>query len=96
MTRIRSLEAVPRPYGHINGDDLDVDIDVRITTHPKLRADVIRLLKDLKEDNLDTISLDKEYHVYKITGYGDVFDVWILNDKHEPEQFGAWIFEDIR
>lgn len=43
----------------------------------------------------DTITKGKIYHVYKITSYGDPFDVWVINDKGEEEDFGEWFFEDI-
>lgn len=88
----RKLRDVPECLGNINGVDYDADIRVRITTNEKLRADVIKILE---KDEEKTISLDKEYHVHKITSYGDPFDVWIINDKGEEEQLGEWFFEDI-
>lgn len=88
----KKLRDVPEGLGDIDGKDYDADILVRITTHPILRAD---LEKILAEDENKTISLDKEYHVHKITGYGDPFDVWIINDKGEEEEWGEWVFEDI-
>ena len=88
----RKLRDVPECLGNINGVDYDADIQVRITTNEKLRADVIKILE---KDEEKTISLDKEYHVHKITSYGDPFDVWIINDKGEEEQLGEWFFEDI-
>lgn len=88
----RKLRDVPECLGNIDGVDYEADIDVRITTNPKLRADVEKILA---EDKVKTISLDKEYHVHKITSFGDPFDVWIINDLGEEEQFGEWIFEDI-
>ena len=88
----RKLRDVPECLGNINGVDYDADIQVRITTNEKLRADVIKILE---KDEEKTISLDKEYHVHKITSYGDPFDVWIINDLGEEEQLGEWIFEDI-
>ncbi len=84
----RKLKDIPDCLGNINGVDFEADIPVRITTKPKLRQNVI----DLK---LDTISMDKQYHVHKITSFGDPFDVWIINDKGEEEEFADWIFEDI-
>lgn len=88
----RKLRDVPECLGNINGVDYDADIRVRITTNEKLRADVINILE---KDEEKTISLDKEYHVHRITSYGDPFDVWIINDKGEEEQLGEWFFEDI-
>ena len=88
----KKLRDVPECLGNINGVDYDADIQVRITTNEKLRADVIKILE---KDEEKTISLDKEYHVHKITSYGDPFDVWIINDLGEEEQLGEWIFEDV-
>ena len=88
----RKLRDVPECLGNIDGVDYDADIQVRITTNEELRADVIKILE---KDEEKTISLDKEYHVHKITSYGDPFDVWIINDLGEEEQLGEWIFEDI-
>ena len=88
----RKLRDVPECLGNIDGVDYDADIQVRITTNEKLRADVIKILEN---DEEKTISLDKEYHVHKITSYGDPFDVWITNDLGEEEQLGEWFFEDI-
>ena len=88
----RKLKDVPNCLGNINGVNYEADINVRVTTNPKLRADVERILT---EDKIKTISLDKEYHVHKITSFGDVFDVWIINDLGKEEEFGEWVFEDI-
>lgn len=88
----RKLADVPECLGNINGVDYDADIFVKVTTHPKLRADAERILA---KDKVKTISLDKEYHVHKITSYGDPFDVWIINDLGKEESFGEWFFEDI-
>lgn len=88
----KKLRDVPECLGNIDGVDYEADIPVKITSHPKLRADVEKILA---EDKVKTISLDKEYHIHKITGYGDVFDVCIINDLGEEEQLGEWIFEDI-
>ena len=88
----RKMRDVPECIGNIDGVDYEADIDVRITTNPKLRADAERILE---KDEVKTISLDKNYHVHKITCFGDVFDVWIINDFGEEEDFGEWFFEDI-
>lgn len=88
----KKLIDVPESLGDVNGVDYEADINVRITTNPKLRADVENILA---EDGAKTISLDKEYHIHKITGFGDVFDVCIVNDLGEEEEFGEWFFEDI-
>ena len=88
----RKMRDVPECIGNIDGVDYEADIDVRITTNPKLRADVERILE---KDEVKTISLDKNYHVHKITCFGDVFDVWIINDFGEEEELGEWFFEDI-
>lgn len=88
----RKLRDVPECLGNINGVDYEADIPVRITTNPKLRADVEEILA---KDEIKTISLDKEYHVHKITSFGDPFDVWIINDLGEEEELGEWFFEDI-
>lgn len=88
----RKLKDVPDCLGNIDGVDYEADITVRITTNEKLRAVVEKML--LTEE-VKTISLDKEYHVHKITSYGDPFDVWIINDLGEEEEFGEWFFEDI-
>ena len=88
----RKLKDVPECLGNINGVNYEADINVRVTTNPKLRADVERILA---EDKIKTISLDKEYHAHKITSFGDVFDVWIINDLGKEEELGEWFFEDI-
>ena len=88
----KKLRDIPECLGNIDGVDYEADISVKITSHPKLRAD---LEKILEKDKVQTISLDKEYHIFKITGYGDVFDVWIINDLGKKEQLGEWIFQDI-
>lgn len=91
---IKKLRDIPEPFGDINGKEMEVDIQVRVTTHPKLRKDVEDILNGADEKD-KTFSLDKEYHIHKITGYGDVFDVWITNDMDEEEDLAEWIFEDI-
>lgn len=88
----KKLKDVPECLGNIDGVDYEADINVRVTTNPKLRADVERILA---EDKIKTISLDKEYHVHKITSFGDPFDVWIINDLGEEEELGEWFFEDL-
>lgn len=88
----KKLRDVPECLGNIDGVDYEADINVRVTTNPKLRADVERILA---EDKIKTISLDKEYHVHKITSFGDPFDVWIINDLGEEEELGEWFFEDL-
>ena len=88
----RKLRDVPDCLGNINGVDYEADITVRITTNEKLRANVIECIS---KDNPKTISLDKTYHVHKITSYGDPFDVWIINDLGEEEELGEWFFEDV-
>ena len=88
----KKLRDVPECLGNIDGVDYEADINVRVTTNPKLRADVKRILA---EDKIKTISLDKEYHVHKITSFGDPFDVWIINDLGEEEELGEWFFEDL-
>ena len=40
----KKLRDVPECLGNIDGVDYEADIPVRITTHPKLRADVINHL----------------------------------------------------
>lgn len=88
----KKLRDVPECLGNIDGVDYEADINVRVTTNPKLRADIERILA---EDKIKTISLDKEYHVHKITSFGDPFDVWIINDLGEEEELGEWFFEDL-
>lgn len=88
----RRLKDVPEDLGDIDGVDYEADITVRITTNEKLRADVIECIS---KDDPKTISLDKTYHIHKITSFGDVFDVHITNDLGEEEEFGEWFFEDI-
>ena len=88
----KKLKDIPECLGNIDGVDYEADINVRVTTNPKLRADVERILA---EDKIKTISLDKEYHVHKITSFGDPFDVWIINDLGEEEELGEWFFEDL-
>lgn len=88
----RKLKDIPECLGNIDGVDYEADIPVRITTNPTLRSNVKEMLE---EDENKTISLDKEYHVYKITSFGDPFDVWIINDFGKEEEFADWIFEDI-
>lgn len=91
---IKKLRDIPEPFGDIDGKEMEVDIQVRVTTHPKLRKDVEDILNSADEKD-KTFSLDKEYHIHKITGYGDVFDVWITNDMGEEEDLAEWMFEDI-
>lgn len=92
----RKLRDVPECLGNIDGVDYDADIPVRITTNENLRDSVIKhLTGEDGYEKINTISLDKEYHVHKITSFGDPFDVWIVNDFGEEEEFGEWIFEDI-
>lgn len=88
----KKLRDVPDCLGNIDGVDYEADIPVRVTTNSKLRADVESILA---KDKIKTISLDKEYHVHKITGFGDAFDVWVTNDLGKKEEFGEWFFEDI-
>lgn len=88
----KKLRDVPDCLGNIDGVDYAADIPVRVTTNSKLRADVESVLA---KDKIKTISLDKEYHVHKITGFGDAFDVWITNDLGKKEELGEWFFEDI-
>ena len=88
----KKLRDVPECLGNIDGIDYEADINVRVTTNPKLSADVERILA---EDKIKTIYLDKEYHVHKITSFGDPFDVWIINDLGEEEELGEWFFEDL-
>lgn len=88
----KKLKDVPECLGNIDGVDYEADIDVRVTTNPELRAHVEKILA---KDKIKTISLDKKYHVHKITSFGDPFDVWIINDLGEEEEFGEWFFEDI-
>lgn len=85
----RKLKDIPECLGNIDGVDYEADMTVRVTSNPKLLEDVIKC------GAIETLSLDKEYHVHKITSYGDPFDVWIINDLGEEESFGEWIFEDI-
>lgn len=92
---ITKLKDIPYPFGHIDGEDIEADILVRVTTDPEMRADVEKLLKEDAENGEKTFSLDKTYHIHKITGYGDVADVWITNDLGEEEELCNWIFEDI-
>lgn len=90
------LRNIPETIGDISGEEIEVDIPVKITTNEKLRADVVNHLNGVDGyEKIDTISLDKEYHITKIIGYGDVFDVIIVNDLGEEEEFGEWFFEDI-
>lgn len=57
MAVFKKLRDVPECLGNIDGVDYEADINVRVTTNPKLRADVERILA---EDKIKTISLDKE------------------------------------
>jgi hypothetical protein len=92
----RKLRYIPDTLGDIEGEDFEADIPVKITTNEKLRADVIKHLNgEDGYEKISTISLDKNYRITKITGYGDVFDVTIINDLGKEETFGEWFFEDI-
>lgn len=53
----RKLKDVPECLGNIDGVNYEADINVRVTTNPKLRANVERILA---EDKIKTISLSKE------------------------------------
>lgn len=86
------LDTIPEGLGNIDGIDYPANIPVRITSNPKLRADIERVLATETEK---TITLDKEYRIHKITSYGDPFDVWFTNDLGQEEQLGEWWFEDI-
>lgn len=88
----KKLRNLPECFGNIDGVEWEVDIPVRITTDEKLRKDVVTVIED---DDPKTISLDKEYRVVSVIGYGDVFDCCIINDMGEKELFASWIFEDI-
>lgn len=85
------LRNVPECLGNIDGVDYPADMTVKVTTHPKLREDVKTQI-EVEELN---ISLDKTYHIHKITSYGDPFDVWITDDKGQEVEVGEWFFEDI-
>ena len=93
----RKLRDIPEySGGNIDGVDFEADIPVKLTTNEKLRADVMHFINgDEGYEKVDTISPDKTYRIFKITSYGDPFDVWIINDKGEEESFGEWWFEDI-
>ena len=82
----KKLKDIPECLGNINGVDYEADINVRVKTDPKLKSDI---------ESTKSITPGKEYHIYKITSYGDPFDVWIINDFGEEEDFGEWLFEDI-
>ena len=88
----KKLKDVPECLGNIDGVDYEADINVRVTTNPRHREHVKQILA---KDKVKTISLDKEYHVHKITSFGDVFDVWIINDLGKEEELCDWFFEDI-
>lgn len=88
----RKLKDVPECLGNIDGVDYEADMTVRITSHPKLRADFLEILE---KDKVKTVSLDKTYHVHKITSYGDPFDIWITNDLGEEEELMECYFEDV-
>lgn len=89
---IKKLKDVPKYSGSINGTDYEANITVRITTNGKLRDEVMEMID---KGVIKTLSLDKTYHVHKITSYGYPFDVWVTNDLGKEEEFGEWIFEDI-
>lgn len=86
----RKLRDIPEVLGNINGEDYAADILVKLTTDEAFKSDIKVVLQENK-----TITADKIYHVHKVTGYGDVFDVWITNDLDQEESFGEWIFEDV-
>lgn len=88
----KKLKDVAECLGNINGVDYEVDINVRITTYPKLREVVIEMINN---GTVDNITIDKEYHVHKITTYGGPFDVWIIDDNGKEDRFADWFFEDI-
>lgn len=88
----RKLKDVPECLGNIDGVDYEADMTVRITSHPKLRADFLEILE---KDEVKTVSVDKTYHVHKITSYGDPFDIWITNDLGEEEELMECYFEDV-
>ena len=89
----KKLKDIPCTLGNITGVEYDADIQVRTTTNEKLRNDIIQLFE--RKPETKTISLDKTYHVHKIKGFGDGFDVVIINDLGEEDKFGEWFFEDI-
>lgn len=84
----RKLKDIPDCLGNIDGVDYEADIDVKISSDKRIQQEIL----DCDDMN---ISLDKHYHIHKITSYGDPFDVWIINDNGEEEQLGEWFFEDI-
>lgn len=86
----KRLEDIPEVFGDIVGEDYAADILVKLTTNEVFKDNVQNILQETK-----TITADKIYHVHKVTGYGDVFDVWITNDLGQEESFGEWLFEDI-
>lgn len=82
----KKLKDIPECLGNIDGVDYEADIRVKARTDDRTKSDI----KAVK-----SITPGKEYHVHKITSYGDPFDVWIINDFGEEEDFGEWLFEDI-
>lgn len=82
----KKLKDIPECLGNIDGVDYKADIRVKARTDDRTKSDI---------EAVKSITPGKEYHVYKITSYGDPFDVWIINDFGEEEDFGEWLFEDI-
>ena len=82
----RKLRDIPDCLGNIDGVDYEADIRVKVRTDERSKSDI---------ETAKSITPGKEYHVHKITSYGDPFDVWIINDFGEEEDFGEWLFEDI-
>lgn len=87
----RKLRDVPECLGDIDGVDYDADITVKFTDD----QDVRNYFVECVAEEYITVTLNKLYHAHKITAYGDVFDVCIINDKGEEEAFGSWFFEDV-
>lgn len=86
----RKLTDVPECLGNIDGVDYEADIPVRLSTNEEVKK-AMKAIVGLEKE----LSADKIYHVYKITSYGDPFDVWITNDLGEKDNYCEWYFEDI-
>jgi hypothetical protein len=67
---------------------------VRVKTHEE--ASWLDGFFDGSEDHsqVTTITRGKVYDAVKVTGYGDMEDVTIINDNGEEEQFGSFFFSD--
>ena len=95
MCKFNSLKDA-RNLGDFYGEH-PADFLVKLTSEEPYRTRIIKHLTGVfSYKPFTTISLDKSYKVIKVTGYGDIFEVTIINDLGLEETFSEWMFEDYK